>query len=429
MWAPAVVPGADRRETAGDMRDPGTIEALRALPRAAEVFDALAATAQAHVVGGAVRDVLLGRRPSELDLVVVGDAIEVARALEERLGGRVRAHERFRTATLELGEAHFDLASARRERYPRPGALPEVELGATLAEDLARRDFTVNAIAVACADGTVTAHPGALEDLRARRLGVLHDASFRDDPTRLLRLARYAGRLGLDVAPATARLVEAALAADALATVSGQRVGRELRMAAAEPQPRTLRVLVATGIAGAVLEDVAWDEEILDRALALCPADGRRDLLALAAMALEQDSQALGARLRRLGFPREDAGRIKRVAGVAPRLAEGLGELGQGPPSRVWERLSREPAEAVALAGALAGASGAQVAQAHLDRLRHVRPAVSGTELEDAGLSGPQVGRGLAAARAAALADPDAGRAEQLAAALAAGREAGGRES
>src|SRR4051812_3275285 len=80
----------------------------------------------------------------------------------------------------------------RRERYERPGALPEVQLGASLEEDLARRDFTVNAIALRLADGALTFHPGAREDLDARRLRVLHDASFRDDPTRLLRMARYA---------------------------------------------------------------------------------------------------------------------------------------------------------------------------------------------------------------------------------------------
>src|SRR6185503_10168208 len=105
-----------------------------------------------YVVGGAVRDLLLGREPRELDFVVEGDALAVAR----RLGGRVIAHERFGTATVSVPGATFDLASARRERYERPGALPEVELGASLAADLARRDFTVNAIAAHLADGELT---------------------------------------------------------------------------------------------------------------------------------------------------------------------------------------------------------------------------------------------------------------------------------
>ena len=147
-----------------------------------------------YVVGGAVRDLLLDREPRELDFVVEGDALAVAR----RVGDRVVAHERFGTATVSVPGATFDLASARRERYERPGALPEVELGATLREDLERRDFTVNAIALHLADGELIWVPRAHEDLDARRLRVLHDRSFIDDPTRLLRLVRYAARLGFE---------------------------------------------------------------------------------------------------------------------------------------------------------------------------------------------------------------------------------------
>ena len=170
-----------------------------------------------YVVGGAVRDVLLDRRPHELDFVVEGDALAVARRAAERAGGRVTAHERFGTATVTAPETTFDLAGARRERYPRPGALPEVELGATLREDLERRDFTVNAIALHLADGELVWLPGAEEDLRAGRLRVLHEGSFRDDPTRMLRLARYAARLGFEPDPGTDALVDPAL----LATVTG----------------------------------------------------------------------------------------------------------------------------------------------------------------------------------------------------------------
>src|SRR4051794_5678528 len=120
-----------------------------------------------YVVGGAVRDVLLGRTPHELDFVVEGDAVAVARRAAERLGGRVTVHERFGTATVEASDATFDLAGSRRERYERPGALPDVELGASLPEDLARRDFTVNAIALHLADGELIYHDGAREDLEA----------------------------------------------------------------------------------------------------------------------------------------------------------------------------------------------------------------------------------------------------------------------
>ena len=145
-----------------------------------------------YVVGGAVRDALLGQVPRELDLVVEGDAVPVARRAAERVGGALTVHERFGTATVLTDGFAFDLAGARRERYPRPGALPEVELGASIEEDLARRDFTVNAMAVPCSTATRTDWPGAREDLEAGVLRVLHDRSFVDDPTRMLRLVRYA---------------------------------------------------------------------------------------------------------------------------------------------------------------------------------------------------------------------------------------------
>src|SRR5215203_5031770 len=127
-----------------DMND-DLLERLRDMPGAAELFDAL------EDVPGV--------------WVVEGDAAEAAR----RLGEEPLVHERFGTAT---ANGTVNVAAARRERYERPGALPEVVLGAPIAEDLARRDFSVNAIAVRLADGAVEAVPGALEDLEARRLRV-----------------------------------------------------------------------------------------------------------------------------------------------------------------------------------------------------------------------------------------------------------------
>ena len=181
------------------------LDRMSKLFTAVPVLTALRDEPRAWVVGGAVRDLLLGREPGDLDIVVEGDAAAVARRAAARLGGEVLVHERFGTATVRAGATAFDVASARRETYARPGALPDVEAGATLADDLARRDFTVNTFALRLSDGALTAWPGAEDDLRARVLRVLHDGSFRDDPTRLIRLARYAGRLGFAVEPRTAR--------------------------------------------------------------------------------------------------------------------------------------------------------------------------------------------------------------------------------
>src|SRR5215218_7763484 len=248
------------------------MDLLRAAPGAEIVLAAVAQEPRAYVVGGAVRDALLGRVPRELDLVVEGDAVAVARRAAERVGGALTVHDRFGTATVLADGYAFDFAAARRERYAAPGALPEVELGASIEEDLARRDFTVNAIAVAVVDGRVASVPHAEADLRAGLLRVLHDASFADDPTRLLRLARYSARLGFEAEPHTAALAAAA----GFDGVSGERLGAELRLLLQEPQPAALEALARH--APALLPGLAPDPGRTAAVLAAAPPDARRDL-------------------------------------------------------------------------------------------------------------------------------------------------------
>lgn len=178
------------------------VEALRSSAAGARLLDAMAGVPGAYLVGGAVRDLLLGRTPRELDVVVDGDLTPLAAAL----GGKLMAHDRFGTATVMVGDDVYDLAQTRTESYAAPGALPDVE-PAGLDEDLRRRDLTVNAIAVS-PTGEVVAVDGALADLEAGTLRVLHDASFRDDPTRLWRLARYGARLGFAADAHTAALAQ-----------------------------------------------------------------------------------------------------------------------------------------------------------------------------------------------------------------------------
>ncbi len=399
------------------------LERLRALPGTGPVVGALAGEPGVHAVGGAVRDLLLDREPRELDLVVEGDVETVAERAATRLGGAVvTRHERFGTATVCAPGATVDLAAARRERYARPGALPDVELGATLADDLARRDFAVNAMAVALDDGRVTAVPGAREDLAAGRLRVLHDGSFTDDPTRLLRLARYAARLGFDADPATARLAAAAVAGGAPETVTGPRLGAELRLLLAEPQPAALSALGACGLGEALLGGgFEVDPGLAERALALAPPDARAGAVALATSVLALAPGALGGRLDRLGLPADERDAVVESAARAGGLGEELRRLGPAAaPSFLWRLLRRERPETVALAGALGGEPAAAAAASWLGELRHVRAAIDGRDLLAAGLSGPAVGRGLDAALAAALDGRAPDREAQLRAALAA---------
>lgn len=399
--------------------------ALRRLPGADALLDATADLSGVHLVGGAVRDLMLGGRPIDLDIVVEGDAAAVGRTLVARLGGRlVRAHERFGTATLILpGGRRVDFARARAESYPAPGALPIVR-PASLAEDLGRRDFTVNALAVALDathGGTLTATAGALDDLAARRLRVLHPASFRDDPTRLLRLARYAGRLDFAVDPDTARLARDAVAAGALGTVSAGRIGAELRLTLGED--RALEALARAdelGLLGALGPGLRIDRGLAERALALLPADGRRDLLLLATLLLDAPPASVGPWLTALETERADAAVVRAAATAAAPLARALASSA-GRPSAVRAAVAGAPLEAVALAGALGSA---EVARWWLNEGRAVALEIGGEDLVAAGVApGPAIGRGLRAALDRKLdGELAAGRDAELAAALRAAR-------
>ena len=397
------------------------LEQVSSLPAGGPLLRALGDAPGVYLVGGAVRDLLRGGRPVDLDVVVEGDA--AATALQ--IGEQPVVHDRFGTSTVNAGGFSYDVARARRERYPSPGALPDVE-PAPIAEDLLRRDFTVNAIAVALGGedrGSVRAAPSALDDLDAGVLRVLHDRSFIDDPTRLLRLARYASRLGFDPEPATLALARAALGEGALATVSGPRIGAELRLLAREPDPiAALATLRELGIDRAIHPSFGLTDERLARdAIVLLPPDGRRDRVALAAAAQALGADQLGGLLDALAFEAGDRDAIVAAANGAPALARRLERAAR--PSEIAEAVGGAADETVALAGAL-GAE--EPARAWLERLRQVELEIDGDDLLDAGVpQGPAVGRGLAAALAAKLDGLVAGREAELGAALRAARSTG----
>ena len=388
-----------------------------ALPAAAILAERLGAEFAPAVllVGGAVRDLLMGVRPVDLDLMVEGPVAALATALG---GEQLRRHDRFATATIELEGTRCDIAQARREVYPAPGALPEVR-PATAAEDLRRRDFTVNAIALALTGpgrGELLWAPDALSDLDARRLRVLHERSFNDDPTRLLRLARYAARLRFEIEPETLALARQAMGEGVLSTVSGARIGNELRLLAEEQdQVGALEALAALGIDRAIDPRLGLrDATVLVRALALLPDGERRDRLALAAALLGASAADAAALLDRLAFSAGDRDAIVVAATQAKSLSERLEMAGQ--PSEIDAAVGGAGTELVALAGALGATS---AAREWLMRLRTLDLEISGDDLLAAGVSeGPGIGAALAAARAALLDGEATDRASQLAVAL-----------
>jgi len=388
------------------------LERLPGLPGGKALLAVAAERDDVELVGGAVRDLLLGREPRELDVVVGGDeeaftqaAPLFARKLAARLGVLAGAneHERFGTALVEWDGGRIDVATRRAESYPEPGALPDVRAG-TEQEDLKRRDFTVNAIAVRLGGGLrgqARAVPDALSDLEEGRLRVLQERSFIDDPTRLLRMARYRARLGFEVEDHTAALARAAIVAGALDTASGARIGAELRLALGEADAvASLAAMDDLGLLKVLHPRLRFEEPVAQAALALLPEDGRPDLALLASLLLPlalragDDPRAeIGALLDRWDFPAADRDRVAAATVAVPRLIEELPAAER--PSRLRTVAAGVPLEGVALAGAL----GAQEsARRWLQDTRHIRLEITGDDLLMAGVpEGPEIGQRLEA--------------------------------
>lgn len=399
------------------------LDGLRELPGGGALLEVAAEREDVELVGGAVRDLLLGRAPRELDVVVGGrsasfaeDAALFAKGLSARLNASSSAtgalastpaitseHERFGTALVAWDGGEIDIATRRAETYAAPGALPDVRPG-TEEEDLERRDFTVNTIALRLGDerrGELRAVPDALGDLEAGRLRVLHGQSFNDDPTRLLRMARYSARLGFVAEEHTASLARAAIATRALDTVSGARVGAELRLALAEADVEAaLTALSELGLLHALHPRLRFEQPVARTTLALLPEDGRPDLALLASLVLPLALRAEGdpraeivALLDRWDFPASDRDRVAAAAAAVPRLIELLPAAER--PSAISAVVRGVPLEGIALAGAL-GCK--QPARRWLEEVRHVRLEITGDDLLTAGVpEGPEIGRRLEA--------------------------------
>jgi tRNA nucleotidyltransferase (CCA-adding enzyme) len=339
-----------------------------------------------YVVGGAVRDLLLGRDRSDLDLVVVGDAAGLARRLGAE--GEAIEHERFATAKAVLDGHEVDIATARSETYPQPGALPEVVPAGKIEADLGRRDFTINAMALPLADDRELIDPyRGRADLEAGLLRVLHPDSFADDPTRALRAARYASRFGFELEDETAALMRKA----DLTTVSADRRQAELLRLAAEPEAVAgLHLLVEWGLVEPAPDGLA----LADRAAELLASEPWAGSV--------ERAQALVALA--LGPP----GREAALQGAHPA----------GPSAAVALARGYRPLELLS-----ARVRGAEWLDRYMAEWRSVGLEVDGDDLVAAGVpEGPAVGVGLAEALRRKLDGEVAGREAELEVALAAAR-------
>jgi tRNA nucleotidyltransferase (CCA-adding enzyme) len=371
-------------------------ERIRRMPGMERLLPALEGLPPAFLVGGAVRDLLRGEDPKDVDVAVEGDARSVGRAVAERLGSDAREYERFGTATVETRAGTYNFATTRQENYDEPGALPRVA-PATLAEDLGRRDFAINAMAVGLTGddlGHLYDPFGGITDMEAGVVRVLHERSFLDDPTRLLRAVRYAARLGFALDPETERLAREAVAADALSTVSGARIRDELMDLLREVDaPSGVERMRELEIHSALHPELDPDPELVASAALGATAIGAdRGIAALAAL-IEEAPEKLDLWLGDLHLLAGERDAAARAARVAPRIAAALRER-EHSPSELRGLLGREPLEALALALALRAPSEPVLRWA--GDLRGVGLEISGADLLAAGVpQGPAVGRAL----------------------------------
>ena len=400
-------------------------ERVRRLPGMERLLPALEGLPPTYLVGGAVRDILRGADAVDIDLAVEGDARSVARALADRLGGLAREHERFGTATVRAADLTFDLATTRRESYPQRGALPLVDR-ASLGEDLRRRDFAINAMAVGLTGddlGHLYDPCAGLADLDEGVVRVLHDGSFLDDPTRLLRAVRYEVRLGFRMDRRTEDLARSAAAGGALRTVSGARVRDELMDLLREPHaPAGVARLHDLGLDRALHPALDADPEVAASASLGAVAIGAdRGLAALAALCA-REPERLDGWLGELHLTAEEGGAVARAARAAPLIAAAL-RAREHQPSELRELLGREPLVSLALALAM-GAPHEPILR-WVTELCSVRLEITGDDLLAAGVpEGPAVGRALEETLDRKLDGVVSGRDEELKAALAVAREA-----
>jgi tRNA nucleotidyltransferase (CCA-adding enzyme) len=419
-------------------------EAVRArlgeIERLQQILPAVQAVAASfegvYLVGGAVRDVLLGEQSLDLDLMVEGDALAFARELARELGVRCHPHEKFQTAVAKGTDSRgrqlrIDVASARTEFYGSPGALPEVERS-TLRHDLARRDFTINAMASSLkADdlGATYDFFGSFRDLRQKTVRVLHNLSFVEDPTRLLRAVRYEARLGFRMDPHTLSLARGSIEARLVGDLASARLRDELldilaeeRLTAALERIAELRLDKAMhprlDAGGEAVRLVTRAGEMMARA----PYSGlvRPTLVRLACLCHQMSADEIYEWLSKLRLRRDEQDVVAAAVTVGPVLVERLSRAKPPAPSELHELLSGQPDEVVLMAALLAPPGGpAERAAGYLERIRDVRLEITGEDLKRAGVpESPELGWALKQTLALKLDGFVSGRDDELAAAL-----------
>ena len=366
-----------------------------------------------YLVGGVVRDLLLKRKNWDLDLTVEGNGIAFARLVAERYGSGLAVFDRFATSRLVFPSGlKIDIATTRRESYAQPAALPEVE-PASLNEDLYRRDFTINAMAIQLNPGQfgrLYDPYGGQHDLKAKRLRVLHARSFQDDPTRIFRAIRFEQRFGFRIERSTMRLLAQAASTNLIQQLSGPRLQNEILLLFAEQDPvRAITRLVqlkllrflhrrlrygknVKRVVSAVPQVIAWWARRFPNSLI------DRPIVYLMALMSESSPAVVATIIRRLVLSREQAKNVNAGRDQVDRVRKQLIEKGEVQPSQVYRLLAGFSDEALVLLLAKQVSMLQGVRMSLLKRRlvaymknRTIKTALTGRDLQTMGLEpGPQ---------------------------------------
>ena len=348
-----------------------------------------------YLVGGVVRDLILGQNNFDLDLVVEGNAIALVQRLTPLSQGKITTHPRFGTAKLQWQKWSIDFATARSETYARPGALPTVKSG-SIDEDLLRRDFTINAMAIYLTPsryGELIDLHGSRDDLERRLIRILHEKSFIDDATRIWRALRYEQRLDFQLEASTLKRLRSDI--PMLDTISGDRIRYELECILGEERPeKVLRRAEELGVLPKLYPELkgnGWLADKFEQARKSCSPNPPPVALYLALMAYHLTGEQSEDLISRLRLPKSLSRTLRDTIILKAKLkALADPEL---PPSRIYHILHGYSPSAITTNLIAAGSPIVrQHIQLFLSKLRYVKPALNGDDLIGMGIPpGPKI--------------------------------------
>jgi len=370
---------------------------LKEIGRLADATDV-----SAYLVGGLVRDLLLGRKNLDVDIAVEGDGMAFARRLADQHGAGLKIFEKFATALVVFQDGFkLDVATARRESYAHPTALPTVE-PSSIKDDLYRRDFTINALAIrlnVSRLGEVVDFYGGQRDLEHKIIRVLHARSFVDDPTRVFRAIRFEQRFGFRIEKHTLTLLKEAAESDLVHRLSGPRLRNEVMRLLSEQDPvRAIRRMAEFDLLRFLHTGLAWTDRLagllsdLGKPLAWWTKQFPRrkldpTLVYFIGLMDKLSASAVDTVLKRLAMPGEETRKVRLVKKYLAQTLRCVARQRLLKPSETYRLLTDLPDEGLVLLVAKAGSKDiVRMVSAYVTTQRQVRPSLNGADLKAMGL-------------------------------------------